>query len=213
MGPNHRITYCSTALLATVAGLGVLGFLLWYQSRMTQIHPYLFTGVSALLICYGISTIFLGKLPLLDVASAVGRTSNLTGRGDVWAALLPALMKQPLLGYGYGGFWSTAAREAYDISDSHNGYLAVILEIGFVGLILYSVFLLSATKAAERLLNYDYRWGALCLMFVVGILIHNVGEASLNSFNAALTAVFLLLNVSCSNGAHVMAGTEPGQAH
>lgn len=211
IGPDRRITYSATALLATVAGLGTLGFLLWHQRRGTQPALFLVVAVTAFLIGYGTLTPFLGKLSLLDVSSAVGRTSNLTGRGEVWKSLHPAVSKSPFLGYGYGAFWTTEAREIYDISDAHNGYLGVILETGFVGLLLYAMFLLSAAINAHRFFPIDYNWGALCLIFAVSILLHNIGESSLNSFSARLTGLLLLLNLSCNNGESELADTELGR--
>jgi exopolysaccharide production protein ExoQ len=198
MGPNRSITYSATTLLSTLAGLGVLGFLQWHLRRGTLPASFLFTSFSAFLISYGTFTTFLGKLAILDVSRAVGRTENLTGRGDVWASLFPAVIQQPILGYGYGGFWSTEARERYDITDAHNGYLGVILETGFVGWFLCAVFLVSAIVTAQRLLRTERYWPVFCLMFSVSVLLHNIGEASLTSFSTQLTASFLLLHISCS---------------
>lgn len=208
MGPNRSLTYSATTLLSTIGGLGVLGFLRWHWRRGTQPASFLITSLSAFLICYGTVTPFIGKLTLFDVSGAVGRSENLTGRGDIWQSLLPAVSEQPVLGSGFGAFWSDDAREKYDISDSHNGYLGVILETGFVGLICYAIFLLSATITAHRLLGSNYYWGALCLMFTVSMLLHNIGEASLTSFSTQLTAVFLLLILSCWRGGSTITNPE-----
>ena len=208
MGPDRSITYSATTLLATLVGCGTLGFLVWQKSRGAPPAAGWFTGASAFLIIYGTLTPFLGKLSLLDVSSALGRSSTLTGRTEVWTALLPAVMAQPFLGAGVGGFWTTQARVLYDISGTHNGYLGVILETGFVGLLLFAAFLLSATKTAHRFLSADYHWGALCLMALASILTHNIGEESINCFTARLTSVLILLLVSCHGAALTVAPTD-----
>lgn len=197
MGPDRSITYSATTLLASLVGFVTLGFLRWHRSRGTQPAVFLLILATGFLIVYGTITPFLGKLSLFDVSSAVGRNSSLTGRTEVWASLMPALSEAPVLGYGVGGFWTTHAREFYDISGAHNGYIGEILEGGFAGLLLFSIYLLSVAKTAHKLLSVDPNWAALCLMFLFAILSHNIGEESINSFTSRLTAVLILLSVSC----------------
>jgi exopolysaccharide production protein ExoQ len=203
MGPERRITYSATTLMATMIGIGTLAFFRWHRRRGTQPAATLLIAGTAFLIVYGTITPFLGKLSLLDVSSALGRSSSLTGRTEVWASLQPAVMEQPFVGYGVGGFWTTRAREIYDISGAHNGFLGVILEGGFAGLIFMTAFIFSITKAAHNLLKIDENWAALSSMFLFAILSHNIGEESINAFTSRLTSVLLLLNVSCHGTASV----------
>jgi len=107
-------------------------------------------------------------------------------------------MQEPFLGAGVGGFWTTKARVLYDISGAHNGYLGLILELGFFGWTVCMLFLLSFASAAARCLHVDYKWGMLCMMFLFSILTHNIGEESINCLTARLTAVLILLHVSCA---------------
>jgi exopolysaccharide production protein ExoQ len=197
MGPNRSITYSATTLMSTLIGFATFGFLRWYQRRGRQPAMSLLIAGTVFLIAYGTITPFLGKLSLLDVSGALGRSSSLTGRTEVWASLMPAVSESPLLGYGVGGFWTTHARELYDISGAHNGYLGEILEGGFIGMLLLSLFLLSITKTAHRISSIDPNWSALCLMFLFAILGHNMGEESINSLTARLTSVLVLLSITC----------------
>lgn len=197
MGPIRSITYSATTLISTLIGFGVLGFLRWHQRRGSEPALLLLIAAAGFLIAYGTITPFLGKLTLLDPSAALGRDSSLTGRTEVWASLMPAVSESPLVGYGVGGFWTTRAREIYDISGAHNGYLGEILEGGFVGLLLLSLFLLSITKTAHRLWIIDPNWSALCLMFLFAVLSHNMGEESINSLTARLTSVLVLLSATC----------------
>lgn len=197
MGPDRSITYSATTTGATMGGLCCLGFLLWLKRRGAVPAAGLLVGVSTLLIVYGTITPFLGRLSLIDVSSALGRNSTLTGRTEVWAALRPAVMQSPLLGYGYGGFWTTQARELYDISGTHNGYLGVILEIGFLGWVIFACLLVSFARAAQAMLSGDFNWGALCVMVLASSLVHNIAEESLKEFSGRLMAVVLLLSTPC----------------
>jgi exopolysaccharide production protein ExoQ len=192
MGPVHSITYSATATVSTACGLSVLFFLRWRKSK-TIIPAALYLGLTAFLIIYGTITPFLGKLSLVDVSSAVGRNDTLTGRTEVWRALMPEVAKSPVVGHGYGGFWTTEAREKFDISDAHNGYLGVILETGFLGLLIFSAMMLSAARIAYTALYNDYDWGCFCMMLPASTLLHNIAEQSLNGLTQRLMALMLLV--------------------
>ncbi|MEH2113179.1 O-antigen ligase family protein [Nostoc sp.] len=81
------------------------------------------------------------------VFASLGKDSTLTGRTDLWPLVMDMIWKRPWLGYGYGGFWQGWNGESAYIwlnagwlaPNSHNGYLAICLDLGFLGL---GVFLL-----------------------------------------------------------------------
>ena len=98
-----------------------------------------------IIIVYGTITPFLAELPIYDVSSTLGREETLTGRTIIWAKLIPFVMQTPIFGNGFGGFWTSSIRENIALS-AHNGYLDTILNTGFVGHILFSIFLLSCCQ-------------------------------------------------------------------
>jgi hypothetical protein len=65
-------------------------------------------------------------------------------------------------------------KEANDIGEAHNGYLEVVLALGFIGLTLWGIFLLSCCRKAQRMLFDDYDWGSLWICFLFMSLIHNI---------------------------------------
>jgi exopolysaccharide production protein ExoQ len=75
----------------------------------------------------------------------LGRSSDLTGRTELWAFTLNMIAKRPLFGYGLSGFWMGASEESLSVQGqlgwspiySHNGYLEVLLSVGVVGLLLF----------------------------------------------------------------------------
>jgi O-antigen ligase len=79
------------------------------------------------LITFGVAAPFLGGTNVAFFSSSVGRDETLTGRTEVWAAVIPALESQMLLGYGFGSFWTDSRRAKYDIPTAHNGYLDIML--------------------------------------------------------------------------------------
>lgn len=122
------------------------------------------------------------------IASTVGRSSDLTGRTEIWSWTVSFILEKPILGYGYSGFW-VGASEASAMVDramggmimySHNGYLETLLTLGIVGLVLALGFLGTAVKRtydwAEREQSGVGLWP---LSFLLFFLLHNLGESTI----------------------------------
>jgi exopolysaccharide production protein ExoQ len=156
------------------------------------------TGLMAIAIAFGVAMPMTGGSSVEGFTSVLGRDETLTGRTGVWAGVLPAAMGQPILGHGFAAFWNPTRGLLYDINEAHNGYLEIILELGFVGLVLFSMFLLSCCRKAQRELSHDFDWGVLWICFLLMAVLFNASESSLNSFTSHLTAVLLFLAISSS---------------
>jgi len=155
--------------------------------------------VVALIILYGTTAVFSGQLKFGFISSAAGRDETLTGRTEIWARLLPVAQQKPFFGGGFGGFWTPRTRDAFRISGSHNGYLDVLIGLGFAGLLLVSVFLLSSCRKAYQVLDVDLDWGVLWIGFIIMAVLHNVAESSINSFASQLTAILLFFSVTANS--------------
>ncbi len=70
---------------------------------------------------------------------------TLSGRTILWDSLGDFIRQKPWLGYGYGSFFSSEAREAnllWQVHDwspvhSHNGYIQLWLNLGIIGLLAF----------------------------------------------------------------------------
>jgi O-antigen ligase len=82
------------------------------------------------------------------------------------------------------------------MSNAHNGYLEVFLELGFAGLFFFTMFFLSSCWKAHKVLRYDFSWGSLWICNLLMCLLHNIAESSLNNFSSYLMASLLFLTVS-----------------
>lgn len=145
---------------------------------------------------YGTITPWLGGLSLMDVSSLLGREENLTGRTEVWEQLIPVAMSRPLLGHGFGGFWTTYARVDFKISGSHNGYLDLILEMGFVGFLICAIFLVDNARKVHKAMTHHFDWGVLWLCYLFILLVSNITESSLTSLTSRMLACILFLTAS-----------------
>jgi len=89
---------------------------------------------------------------------AIGKDPTMTGRTKIWSLLMASLMKRPLLGYGFKGFWQPGLRgESAHIGllmdwpgmgYAENGVVDLGLELGFVGVGLYLLVFSRAVKDA-----------------------------------------------------------------
>jgi O-antigen ligase len=192
--------YPATATIALAAGLAAFVGLLWMKKGRINLGANTLTAIMVLVIAFGTVTPFVGGSTVGGFTSPLGRDDTLTGRTDIWAGLLPIVMRQPILGCGFGGFWTTETRKIHNIDEAHNGYLDGLLELGFVGLLLLSMFLLSSCRKAHRELTHDFYWASLWICYLFMAVVHNVAESSINSLTNHMTAGLIFLAI-CSTAA------------
>ena len=150
------LTKSRSALLSTVFTLVIVyGFV---SLRNRRLIPYL--GVLAIVAS---ATIFLCTLDIINFKSALsmGRAeaseSTMTGRLPLWTELYEKnILKHPIVGYGYGGFWTPRQSETissdqgWTIGAAHSIYIDASLALGVVGLFLYLAVLLVVLFQAIR---------------------------------------------------------------
>jgi O-antigen ligase len=207
-GPGHSLFYSATSIYALLAGLLCAAWIYLREKSGKRVKAGLLMAMTAFIVLFGVVTIFISGTSIKFFASSAGRDSTLTGRTQVWTSLLPVVVANPILGQGFGGFWTSKTRDAYEISGAHSGYLDVLLGTGLAGLILVTMFLLSSCRKASRELSGDLYWGLLWICYLVITLVHNIGESSLDSFTAQLTAVLLFFTICSSEKARGVQKTD-----
>lgn len=195
-GPSHSLFYSATATYAFAIGLIVCGWIYFKMKSGKIMGSGSLMAITSFIIVFGIVTVFIGGSSIKFFASSAGRDATLTGRTQVWASLLPVAMQSPLIGKGFGGFWTPGTRDLYRISEAHSGYLELLLGLGFIGILLVSIFLLSSCRKAHQELSSDFYWGLLWISYIVVSVVHNIGESSIDTFTSHLTAVVLFFTVS-----------------
>jgi exopolysaccharide production protein ExoQ len=136
-----------------------------------------------------------------DVASvtqAVGRQTNLTGRTDIWAAVL-RVAPDPVVGTGFESFWLGPRVESVwrqlsqfmHVNEAHNGYIEVYLNLGWVGVCLIVLILVSGYRRAVAAFRCDPAIGSLMLAYVVAAAMYSITEAGFRLLNPIW--IFLLL--------------------
>lgn len=184
--------YSATSIGTFAVGLTTLLGLLWLRRLKLRVPQPALLALVICLIGFGASAPFLGGSNIATFSSSFGRDATLTGRTETWAQLVPVVMHRPLLGFGFGSFWTTERREFYHMSHGHNGYLDTLLELGAVGLALYTAWLLSCARKFHRALPEDYDWASLAICCLVMVLVYNNTESTLTTLTGQMTTVLTL---------------------
>ncbi|MFZ0506445.1 MAG: O-antigen ligase family protein, partial [Chthoniobacterales bacterium] len=115
----------------------------------------------------------------------IGRDLTLTGRTDIWSALLQE-GTDPLLGAGYYSFWMgdrvarLSANFFYSLNEAHNTYLETYLNSGWIGVVLLGALLLSAGTWIKQEAMKSDSFGAFRLACFFPMLFYGVTEAFMN---------------------------------
>ena len=153
-------------------------------------------------VCAAASAIMLSPDSLFTL---LGKDLTLTGRTEIWSAVLDSIAKRPLFGYGYQAFWLGLQGESYRVilavswvlAQAQNGFLDVMLEMGVVGLtIVLLVFGFAFRDGVVCLLRLrdDARLRAVewYLTIVILTLIYNLDESFLFDPKHLGSMIFLL---------------------
>ena len=124
---------------------------------------------------------------------------DLTGRGEIWSLAIDSLEGSKMFGVGYGSFWGTGIiPENFDIrysylmflNQSHNGYLDVLIQLGFIGLSLFLLFLITFVKNEFKKLMVGFKY------LIIFVLIHNITESSLLRDTHLMWILLLIVIIS-----------------
>ena len=90
-----------------------------------------------------------GGVSSLLVAS--GKSSDLTGRTEIWAKVTSLIAERPVVGWGYLAYWrdegfaggGQSGFEEFGLRSAHSGYLETALGAGIIGGTLVAILLIS----------------------------------------------------------------------
>lgn len=178
----------SIAHSATALGCFIIGTVVFFCSRLRWVRANLANfglcglGVALLMLAF---TVFPGFRTA--VAGIMGRDVTLTGRTEIWAAVLK-LETNPVIGSGFASAWLTRKGvelidELGGLSHAHNGYLETYLHSGWIGIFLLLAVLITAGRNAATQLQADTILGHLFIALFVGGLLYNYTEVAFNRNN------------------------------
>jgi len=145
--------------------------------------------VTSFIACALVLLAFFAQGNMGALLQLLGRDTTLTGRTEIWRAVVLAIDKRPFLGYGFGAFWDSVQGETlqvwsnigFVVRGAHSGYLDLCLAYGIVGVPL--VFYLFVTGFRKAL---DYCRSARCqsislwpVTYLLFFFLYNLTESEL----------------------------------
>jgi exopolysaccharide production protein ExoQ len=183
--------HSATALTSLFIGALVVVFVGIRSVNKNLIGTYLLTAlvlVVAAELAFGISGRF---------SETLGRGSTMSGRTDLWAALL-GLHTNPILGTGFESFWlGERLKQLEGIfffipNEAHNGYLETYLTLGLIGVFLLVGLFVATFRKIRLELFRNFEWGRYRLGFLGALILYNWTEAAFKTLSP-LWFVFYLI--------------------
>ncbi|HEY6770508.1 MAG TPA: O-antigen ligase family protein [Candidatus Sulfotelmatobacter sp.] len=151
----------------------------------------------AAVVLISFSVLFLGIGG--GVLQTFGRDSTLTGRTAIWDVLLTVPVN-PLVGTGFESFWLGQRLQflwkfqiVKNITEAHNGYFEVYLNLGWIGVIFLAGLLWTGYRNVLQLLSRDPEAGRLRLGYFVMAVIYNFTEAGIRTTDLVWIAFILAI--------------------
>lgn len=194
---------CATCIACFILGGGLIiaTNLRAIRSRPSRVHA----------LCLAI--VLAGGVALLSggeggVVHALGRKTNLSGRTEIWAAVIPAVPNS-IVGAGFESFWIGPNVRKFQsslsgwwhpetLNEAHNGYIEVYLNLGWIGTCLIALVLISGYQRASKAFRRNPELGSLFLAYIATGAIYGITEASFRLLTPSW--IFLLLAAVGASG-------------
>ena len=138
--------------------------------RLYAVLPFVMCLLAGALILYFYATGY-------DAIHVGDATINLTERTFIWHYAISHFDDAPLLGFGINGFWTIPSiydyfeqNHGWVLDNYHSGYIAILMETGFLGYLLFSASVLLFSNKVLHLISaraIDRSHCALIIGFVV----------------------------------------------
>ncbi|MBC7442622.1 MAG: O-antigen ligase family protein [Ramlibacter sp.] len=141
------LTRSATVSLAVVIVGVVLGFALWTRRRGPHRRGVVYLTAAASVV--GGTAALVAFTPQILVL--LGKSADLTGRMGIWRSVIDLAGQRPVQGWGWVSYWAPwaepfkglAERRGVVYLQAHNAWLDVWLQLGVLGLIVFTALVLS----------------------------------------------------------------------
>jgi O-antigen ligase len=173
--------------------------------------------IAVLIAIFGISALVVIWQNAYTILNELGKDNTLTGRTQIWAALMQSVLKHPLLGYGYQAFWIGARGEAVNtfatthwlFAYAHNGYLEILLQLGLAGLVAICILVVIAFRNGMALMGgVNQRYATWGITVLVVTIVYNLDEGTLFYSNELVSILFVVVCCGLSRARRNSASDE-----
>ncbi|MGO8815490.1 MAG: O-antigen ligase family protein [Terriglobia bacterium] len=199
---------CLLVLSHSATGVVVFTIMVLIHPLYRLVHSKLTVAIP-ISIVVGIAAVGSGFLLCAILPSLLGvlqRDPTLTGRTELWRAILLVIARRPWLGYGFNAFWMTDGASAtvvqhvdWFVMGGHNGFLDVTIDLGILGLSIlvagYVVLWRRALHLARKTTGVIPTWLCTYLAF---IFFSNLTESTILHQNNIFWILYTATAVSIS---------------
>ncbi|WP_115727217.1 O-antigen ligase family protein [Actinomyces culturomici] len=135
------LTRSGTVTVCLIVSLGAAAAFILVGSVPKRARPGVVMSLCGLALVLGV----LAASARIYITAALGKSPDMTGRAEIWKALLPMWREHPVLGWGWViGYPSDVAVFAHFIpredgtptTQAHNAYIEALFQTGVVGAVL-----------------------------------------------------------------------------
>jgi O-antigen ligase len=198
----------NTSLFATIVAVGSMVLLLRVPLIKRKYSTHVVVAIAATIVVYElvIQNVIPGTHTLLSpITNLVGKDTTFSARTIIWKVIKEHIQWAPYLGTGYGAYWvgpfpTSPSYIFLGIMDfypteSHNGYLEVMNDLGLLGLSCLCLFLVVFIRQALELLRSDRSQAALYLALLFQEMVMNMSES--DWFSRSNTFSVFALGCAC----------------
>jgi O-antigen ligase len=176
--------------------------------------------IGAAFAAVGATTLVLSNLRVL--LALLGRDITLTGRTELWQAVLLSIFRKPWLGYGFGAFWRGLQGDSASVlmavhwaaMFSHNGFLDLALQLGFAGIVLFTISYIAVFRPALHLaFRAGDREALWPLMFLSFMFLLNFADSTILATNSSYWIIYVSVSASleCARRRSLLPLAEPNR--
>ena len=174
----NSVTAQSCFMLATC-------FLIAAGSRAFAEKRWVVHVLAAVLVAVPLATTLLGIGG--GAIEEMGRDATLTGRTAIWQLVLKEA-GNPVVGVGFESFWLgnrlEKIRDAHGgLNESHNGYLEIYLTLGWIGVFLLAVLIITGYRNIIASMRHSPDIARLRMAYLIAALVLSFAEAGFRMLN------------------------------
>ena len=193
---SDSMTSFSSLILASIAMLCA------GNAKILRMHPAIHVIVGGIVLVPIIALFF---DPTGGMVGSIGRNPTLTGRTLIWTAV-QRMPVSHLVGAGYESFWIGDRLEqlqaiiGFDVNEAHNGYLEMYLNLGWIGVGLLALMIVTGYQKVIAAVRANPATGPMYLAWFIAGLLASLTEAGFRMLS--LPWIFFLFAMIAASATH-----------